>query len=228
MASPIPRRSQPALHSGRSPRRGWPPWPIREDHISNRSYYRQIGVDQSVGGRVGKCGPRAGAAWRRSHIPTPRDCVRSSLWLNVYGSVTTSRRLSPANPARGLRVRTRRCITHEPPRRPSHRPGGPFDYFDAKAGGPTKLQAEANPKTPTHGEGDFVSTRHPSKPSEEGKRRKSAFAENSSAAVAPPRSSGTPTPDEKARRLAVLRALLADAAPAFQARIDAGDRGEQP
>jgi hypothetical protein len=73
-----------------------------------------------------------------------------------------------------------------------------------------------------------VSTRHPSKPSEEGKRRKSDFAEISSATASPPRCFGTPTPDEKARRLAELRAALADAAPAFQARIDAGDRGERP
>ena len=62
-----------------------------------------------------------------------------------------------------------------------------------------------------------MSTRNPSKPSEEGKRRKSAFAENSSATTDPPRSSGTPTPDEKARRLAALKAVLADSAPAFQA-----------
>ena len=73
-----------------------------------------------------------------------------------------------------------------------------------------------------------MSTEYPNKPSEEGKRRKSAFAEISSAAGAPPRCFGTPTPEEKARRLAALRALLADSAPAFQARIDAGERGEQP
>ena len=73
-----------------------------------------------------------------------------------------------------------------------------------------------------------MSTGHPSKPSEECKRRKSAFAEISSATAAPPRCFGPPTPEEKARRLAVLRAVLADSAPAFQARIDAGERGEQP
>ena len=55
-----------------------------------------------------------------------------------------------------------------------------------------------------------------------------AFAEISSATADPPRCSGPPTPEEKARRLAVLRAVLADSAPAFQARIDAGERGEQP
>src|SRR6516225_7469438 len=78
------------------------------------------------------------------------------------------------------------------------------------------------------GEGDFVSTRHPSKASEESKRRNAAFAEISSATADPPPSSGSPTPDEKARRLAVLRAALADSAPAFQARIHAGERGERP
>ena len=39
---------------------------------------------------------------------------------------------------------------------------------------------------------------------------------------------GPPTPEEKACRLAVLRAVLADSAPEFQARIDAGEQGEQP
>ena len=73
-----------------------------------------------------------------------------------------------------------------------------------------------------------MSTHHPSKPSEKCKRRSSAVAENPPAALAPPRCSGALTPEEKARRLALLRALLADAAPEFQARIDAGEQGEQP
>ena len=73
-----------------------------------------------------------------------------------------------------------------------------------------------------------MSTHNPSRPSEKRKRRKSAFAQNSSATAAPPQCFGTPTPEEKARRLAVLRAVLADSAPEFQARIDAGERGEQP
>ena len=73
-----------------------------------------------------------------------------------------------------------------------------------------------------------MSTYNPSKPSEERKRRKSAFTGISPVAVAPPRCFGPPTPEEKARRLAVLRAVLADSAPEFQARIDAGERGEQP
>jgi hypothetical protein len=72
-----------------------------------------------------------------------------------------------------------------------------------------------------------VSTDHPNKPPEEGKRRKSAFTGFSPAAFAP-RCLGTPTPEEKARRLAVLRAVLANSAPVFQARIDTGEQGEQP
>jgi hypothetical protein len=73
-----------------------------------------------------------------------------------------------------------------------------------------------------------VSTHHPSKPFEKRKCRKSAFTGISPAAVAPPRCFGTPTPEEKARRLAVLRTVLADSAPEFQARLRAGEQGEQP
>ena len=45
-------RSQPALRSGRSPRRGQRPWPTRGEHINNRFNCRQAGVDQSVRGRM--------------------------------------------------------------------------------------------------------------------------------------------------------------------------------
>ena len=72
-----------------------------------------------------------------------------------------------------------------------------------------------------------MSTHHPSKPSEEGKGRVGLhrkFIRDSP----PPRRFGPLSPEEKARRLAVLRAVLADSAPEFQARIDAGERGEQP
>ena len=71
-----------------------------------------------------------------------------------------------------------------------------------------------------------MSTRHLSKPSEGRKHRKSAFAEISSAAADPPRCSVPPTPDEKARRLAELRAALADSAPAFQARARRAGEGQ--
>jgi hypothetical protein len=63
-----------------------------------------------------------------------------------------------------------------------------------------------------------VSIRYPSKPPAEGKPRKSAFAEISSEVADPPRYVGLPTPDERAGRIAKLRAVLADAAPLFQAR----------
>ena len=59
------------------------------------------------------------------------------------------------------------------------------------------------------------------------KGRSDSFTEISSDAPTT-RRFGPPTPEEKARRLAVLRATLADSAPEFQARIDAGERGEQP
>ena len=77
------------------------------------------------------------------------------------------------------------------------------------------------------GEGDFVSTEYPSRPSEKRKRRKSAFAQNSSTAVTTPWCFGPPTPEEKARRLAELRVVLADSAPAFRARLRAREQGEQ-
>jgi len=90
----------------------------------------------------------------------------------------------------------------------------------------TKLPAEAIHENPgSRGEGDFVFTRNPSRPSEKRKRRKSAFTGISPAAA--PRCFTTSTPEEKARRLAALRAVLADSAPEFQARIDAGERGKQ-
>jgi hypothetical protein len=63
-----------------------------------------------------------------------------------------------------------------------------------------------------------VSIRHPSKLSEERKRRKSAFARISSEAADSQPSFVPPTPDERARCLAELRAVLANSAPDFQAR----------
>ena len=70
-----------------------------------------------------------------------------------------------------------------------------------------------------------MSAHHPSKPSEEGKRRRPPFAEISSATAGPPPSSGSPTPDERARRLAELRAALVDSAPQFYARTRRGGEG---
>ncbi len=54
------------------------------------------------------------------------------------------------------------------------------------------------------------------------KGRSEPITENS--ADTPPRF-GSLAPDDRARRLAALRAVLS--APTFQARIDAGEQGEQ-
>ena len=70
-----------------------------------------------------------------------------------------------------------------------------------------------------------MSIRYPSKPPAEGKPRESALAEISSATADPPRCSIAPTPDEKARRLAALRAALADAAPQFHAHARRAGEG---
>ena len=69
--------------------------------------------------------------------------------------------------------------------------------------------------------------RYCSRPTDCCKGRSDSFTEISSDAPTT-RRFGSPTPEEKARRLAVLRAVLADSAPEFQARIDAGEQGEQP
>ena len=69
--------------------------------------------------------------------------------------------------------------------------------------------------------------RYSNQPSAQCKGRSDSFTEISSDAPTT-RRVGTPTPEEKARRLAVLRAMLADSAPEFQARIDTGEQGEQP
>lgn len=67
--------------------------------------------------------------------------------------------------------------------------------------------------------------RYSSRPSDCRKGQSHFITENSADAL--PRC-GPLTPDDRARRVAELRAVLAGAAPKFQARIDAGERGEQP
>jgi hypothetical protein len=67
--------------------------------------------------------------------------------------------------------------------------------------------------------------RYSSRPTDCCKGRSEPITENSS--DAPPRF-GPLAPDDRTRRLAELRTALAGAAPTFQARIDAGERGEQP
>jgi hypothetical protein len=72
-----------------------------------------------------------------------------------------------------------------------------------------------------------VSIRHPSRPSQESKRRRPAFVGISWRPADPPRSSGSPTPDEKACSLASLKAALADAAPRSEARARRVGEGQQ-
>ena len=57
------------------------------------------------------------------------------------------------------------------------------------------------------------------------KGRSDSFTEISSDAPATPRF-GPLSPEDRARRVAELRTVLA--APAFQARLRAGEQGEQP
>ena len=67
--------------------------------------------------------------------------------------------------------------------------------------------------------------RYSSRPSDCCKGRSEPITENSS--DAPPRF-GPLAPDDRARRLALLRAALAGTAPLFQARLRAGEQGERP
>ena len=67
--------------------------------------------------------------------------------------------------------------------------------------------------------------RHSSRPTNQCKGRSEPITENSPNAL--PRC-GPLTPEDRARRLTELRTVLAGAAPTFQARIRAGERGERP
>jgi hypothetical protein len=67
--------------------------------------------------------------------------------------------------------------------------------------------------------------RYSNQPSAQCKGRSDPFTEISPPA-ATTRLFGPLSPEDRARRVAELRTVLA--APAFQARIDAGEQGEQP
>ena len=82
-------------------------------------------------------------------------------------------------------------------------------------------RGEIHPRFP----GEGVLMRHSSRPTNQCKGRSEPSIKNSS--DAPPRF-GPLAPADRARRLAELRTALAGAAPTFQARIDAGERGERP
>ena len=90
----------------------------------------------------------------------------------------------------------------------------------------TNQSGRGESKTHFYGEG-VLTPGYSIQPLAQCKGRSDPFTEISSDAPTT-RRFGPPTPAEKARRLAVLRAVLADSAPEFQARIDAGEQGEQP
>jgi hypothetical protein len=70
-----------------------------------------------------------------------------------------------------------------------------------------------------------VRSGYSSRPTYQCKGRSDFITENSSDAPTP-RRFGPLAPDDRARRLAELRTVLAGAAPTFQARILAGEQGE--
>ena len=123
-------------------------------------------------------------------------------------------------------MRTRRCINGRTPESGTNTISGARLIPVLPRPTDANLPAEAkstNPVSPGRG---FLCT-IASRPTHCCKGRSDSFTEISSDAPTT-RRFGPPTPEEKARRLAVLRAVLADSAPEFQARIDAGERGEQP
>jgi hypothetical protein len=65
----LTRNGEPGCGAGAEPPH------TNQSPLNNRLNCRQVGVDQSVRGRLSDRGGRAGAAWCRSHIPTPRNCV---------------------------------------------------------------------------------------------------------------------------------------------------------
>ena len=89
------------------------------------------------------------------------------------------------------------------------------------------LAGRGDPKNPSHGEGVLVRAGYSSRPTYQCKGRSHSITENS--ADAPPlRRFGPLVPDDRDRRLAELRTILAGAAPTFQAWIRSGEQGERP
>ncbi len=120
-------------------------------------------------------------------------------------------------------MRTRRCINARTPETGTNHLGGSFDSLVAKADVPTKLPAEANPNPLLWGGGSYV--RYSNQPLAQCKSRSDSFTEISSDAPLK-RRFGPLSPEDRARRVAELRTILA--APAFQARLRAGEQGKQP
>ena len=100
--------------------------------------------------------------------------------------------------------------------------GGSFDSFGAKAEGPPSYRPRRIQNPSLWGGGFYVN--YSNQPLARCKGRSDSFTEISSDAPTT-RRFGPPTPEDRARQVAELRTVLA--APEFQARIDAGERGKQ-
>jgi hypothetical protein len=120
-----------------------------------------------------------------------------------------------------LAVGCRPCLNETSPEVATTPPRGSYLYLCLPRPRHTNLPAEA--KSNTHLDGEGVSVRYSSRPTNQCKGRSEPFTENS--ADAPPRF-GPLAPEDRARRVTELRAVLS--APAFQARLRAEERGEQP
>src|SRR5271165_5175474 len=94
------------------------------------------------------------------------------------GRSRPSHRLSPANPARGLRVRTRCCINARTPETGTNRLGGSFDSVDAKAVGLSTIRPRRIQNPLLWGGGSYV--RYSNQPLAQCKSRSDPFTEISS------------------------------------------------
>ena len=104
-----------------------------------------------------------------------------------------------------------------------NRIGGSFDSFDAKAEGLPSIRPRRIQNPSLWGGGFYVN--YSNQPLAQCKGRSDPFTEISPDASTTQRV-GPLTPEDRARRVAELRTVLA--APEFQARLRATEQGEQP
>ena len=97
-------------------------------------------------------------------------------------------------------MRTRRCLDARTPETGTNHLGGSFDSFDAKAVTDANQAGRGESETHFCGEGVPTCTQHSNQPLAQCKGRSDSFTEISSDAPTT-RRFGTPTPEEKARRL---------------------------
>src|SRR5271157_6626745 len=116
-----------------------------------------------------------------------------------------SRRLLPANPVRGLRVRTWRCINARTPETGTNHLGGSFDSIDAKAACPRSYRPRRIQNPVLWGGGSYV--HYSNQPWAQCKGRSDPFTEISPHASTTRRCSPL-SPEDRARRVAQLRTAL--------------------